>query len=272
MADNQPPNVPPAGLPERDLLAAEYAFGFAEDDARLRAEQLMAQDATFAALVDEWKERAAGELLNLSSNGPKRDLFPEIERTLTGSAVEPVVSESGAVESETGPAVANDNSADPTGWKLATLAASVAALAFAGLWQFDRPDPVIRDRIVEVERPVNLGETISVAQITGSESEILLSGVYDRDTGALTLRVPDVPQGDLVPEVWVIGDGAAPRSLGFADRDGAVTLQLSPELRDAMVAGSAIAVSLEEASARPHEAPTADRILGMTPLVPLNGT
>ncbi len=262
MADDQPPIMRSADYPERDLLAAEYVFGFADDETRRRAEQLMAQDEAFTALVNQWKERAASELLDLPGDGPQRDLFPAIERGLTGPALD-----TGAE-----PAAANDDAGGSTRWKLATLAASFAALAFAGLWQFDRPDPVIRERIVEVERPVDIGETISVAQITGGETEILLSGVYNRATGALTLRVPDIPQGELVPEVWVIGDGAAPRSLGFADRDAAVTLQLSPELRDAMVAGSAIAVSLEEPSDRPHEAPTAERILGATPLIPLNGT
>ncbi|NTZ42405.1 hypothetical protein G7A66_04730 [Altererythrobacter sp. SALINAS58] len=261
MADNQPPNMPPSGSNERDLLAAEYAFGFAEEEARLQAEQLIAQDADFAALVSEWTERASAELLDLPGEGPQRDLFPDIERKLQAP-----LAQTGSEQ-----VAANDNRGDAAGWKFATLAASVAALAFAGLWQFDRPDPVVRNRIVEVERPVDLGETISVAQITGSESEILLSGVYNRDTGALTLRVPDIPQGELVPEVWVIGEGAAPRSLGFADRDGTVTLQLSPELRNAMVEGSAIAVSLEEPSSQPHEAPTPDRILGATPLVPLTG-
>lgn len=245
--------------PELDTLAAEYAFGLLEGDERIEAEHLASSDADFAAAVREWEARAVELSATVPAGPGHADLWSRIESGLRPQAM---------------PRPANDDAparSSGAGWKFATLAASLAALIFAGLWQFDeRPIETDSTPVAQNQTPANdLSRVLSVAQISGPDSEILLTGLYNRDTGTLTLRLPDLPDEQFVPEVWVIGEGEAPRSLGFARRGGTVELQLSSELRRRMVEGSSIAVSLEEPSPQVHDAPTPERILGATPLIPL---
>ena len=147
-------------------------------------------------------------------------------------------------------------------WKPFALVASLAALVFAGLWAFAPP------RTVEfpVERPFQPG-AISVAQINGAaEQGTLLTALYDRESGRLYLRLADLPDAQRVPELWLMDESGAPRSLGYGERGGVSELQLTTEQQAIVQAGGTIAVSLEAPAETPHEAPT--EVLGTASLAP----
>jgi len=58
------------------------------------------------------------------------------------------------------------------------------------------------------------------------------------------------------PELWLIPAGGAPRSLGLVSIDRAHTVAVPDALRDALVNGSVLAITLEPATGAPQGIPT----------------
>ncbi len=111
---------------------------------------------------------------------------------------------------------------------------------------------------------------LRVAQVNRPEEGPLLTAVYDDTAGKLTVRIDTVPQSELVPELWVIGPDGRPKSLGQSSANSTIVIELSPEMRADVAAGSAIAISLEPQADQPSEQPTAATILGAAALSPLS--
>ena len=272
MAD---PNLPLE--PEMDALAAELALGLLDGPehslARLEAERLRLEDPAFAAAVEAW-EREGLALLDEQARGqpaqaPSDALWSRIEASVSRR---PVAVPAPAVPSVR-PEPVTVRDAGP--WKPAALAASLAALVFAGLWAFD-PAKRVTERVAvpveqEAEQPVEqpfTPEALSVAQINAPEDGTLLSALYDRESGRLYLRLAEIPDPARVPQLWLIDDAGTPRSLGFGTRGTVSTLELSPEQQAIIEATGTIAVSLEEPAAVPGDTPT--DVLGAASLAPLD--
>ena len=274
--------------PEMDMRAAELALGLLEGTERLEAERLRLDDPAFAAAVDEWERTGLGWLDEqagqVAGEAPSEAMWARIEASL---ARRPVGVPTPAVEPEDfAPAVEPDSVVpmpqtvrDPGLWRPFALAASLAALVFAGLWAFAEPQqvrvpvrtpvqvPVAVQTEVPVEQPFR-PDALSVAQINGDKEQgTLLSALYDRKTGKLYLRLADIPDDKRVPELWLIDDAGTPRSLGFGRRDAVSELQLSKAQQAIVEAAGTIAVSLEKPAEAPHETPS--KVLGTANLARL---
>ena len=250
--------------PEMDMLAAELAFGLIEGAERLEAERLRLEDPTFAQAVEQWERHGLSWLEEEQpADGPDEHLWSRIAAGLTREPAAPPVADYQAVEHlpTSLPTPAND----PGLWRPFALAASAAALVFAGLWALDRPERVPVS--VPVEQPF-APEALSVAQINAPEEGTLLSALYDRETGKLYLRLAELPDPSRVPQLWLIDAGGTPRSLGFGTRGAVSTLELTPQQQQIIEQAGTIAVSLEAPTEVPGDAPT--DVLGAADLAPLD--
>ncbi|OBX19796.1 hypothetical protein A9995_04345 [Erythrobacter sp. QSSC1-22B] len=251
---------------ETDLLAAELALGFLEGEALAAARLRQEQDPQFALAVSQWQE--VGESWSRTESDAEADAGDWQPQALWGR-VEASIGASGALIERS---AANDRGSPLRGWRTGTIAASIAAIALTGLWLQERQDnAVLGSQIAALsgDRPLN-PEMLRVAQVNRPDDGPLLTAVYDDTVGKLTVRINTVPQSELVPELWVIGPDDRPRSLGQSSANSTIVLELSPEMRVDIAAGSAIALSLEPQADAPHEQPTATTILGAASLAPLS--
>jgi anti-sigma-K factor RskA len=241
-----------APLPER-TLAAELALGLLDGDARADALRRALHEPAFAAEVRFWQTVAADWLDAIEPAAPDDESFAAIERAIDGLS-----SDRGAATAMRGPGA---------GTRAWAIAASLAAVLFAGTAMLALSgrlgSPAPRNvQVAAVERPLG-----GVAQIEGADG-VMLSAFYDPASGTMALRIADLSQGDLAPELWVIPEDGKPRSLGLIERDRS-TIALSAEQRRHMADGSTIALTLEPRSGAPHAAPTGD-VLGTAQLQALD--
>jgi anti-sigma-K factor RskA len=78
-------------LPDRDLLAAEYALGALEGAERREAERLLAGDPAFARSVATWQQRLTPLAAHVAPVAPPTDLWRRIEASIAPPAPTAVV-------------------------------------------------------------------------------------------------------------------------------------------------------------------------------------
>lgn len=253
---------------ELEMLAAEYALGMLDAEAQAAAEARIATDADFAASVARWE--SVGH--DWASAAPAdRDWSPDDLWHRMEASFPP------QRETRTLPEPANDTDAPPiasqttSGWRLGTMAASVAALVLGGLYLGERDRAQdFGKKLAAAQAQVSMfPSAIRVAQVSQADGAPLLSVVYQAQDGKLTARVATIANQDLVPELWVIGPDGKPRSLGQAASGSVFVVELTEQMRKDIAAGSSIAISLEKAAEEPSLQPTAERILGAAQLAPV---
>ncbi len=257
--------------PDADVRAAELALGLLEGDARQAAEAERRTVPAFADGVRVWEEMAQNWSAGIDPIDPPAGLWDRISASLGGETEEadhetvgvpPAANDGGAAAPESG---------RHTVWKYGTIAASLAALAFAGMWiARDRDIAERDDRIAALSNDLaQANDDYRVAQVNGADTPALLTALYDGSSGEMTVRVQTANNEGLVPELWVIGPDGQPRSLGQSGDSATIVIPLSPAMQEDIAAGSSIAISLEPKSDRPSDTPTAENILGAAQLVPL---
>ena len=250
------------------MLAAEYALGMLDADAHAAAEARIATDSDFAARVARWE--AVGQ--EWASAAPAdKDWSPDalwhrMEATFPTKREARILprpaNDVGAQSAARGPA---------SGWRMGTIAASLAALVLGGLYVGER------GRVQDFGEKLALAQTqgdratsaIRVAQVSQADGAPLLSVIYEEQDGKLTARIADIADQNLVPELWVIGPDGKPRSLGQGTGGTVFVVEITDQMRKDIAAGSVIAISLEKPAPVPSAQPTADRILGAAQLTPV---
>lgn len=253
---------------DTEMLAAEYALGMLDADAHAAAEARLATDSDFAARVARWE--AVGH--NWASAAPAdKDWSPD---ALWNRMEATFLTES---EARVLPRPANDVGAPSSargsaaGWRMGTIAASLAAMVLGGLYLGER------GRVQEFGEKLALAQAqgaeatsaISVAQVSQADGAPLLSVIYEGKDGKLTARIAEIADQTLVPELWVIGPDGKPRSLGQGTGGSVFVVEITEQMRKDIAAGSVIAISLEKPAPVPSTQPTAERILGAAQLSPV---
>ncbi|HEY7229998.1 MAG TPA: anti-sigma factor [Pseudolabrys sp.] len=200
------------GLPEDELLAAEYALGTLDGADRASAEQRIARERAFARLVTAWEERLAPWAAEIPELVPPPHVWDRIASALPAQVPRAGLWQSLAF------------------WRGLSFAAGalaagcLAALLYFGA--FTQTEPLIA--------------TIE----SGGQRHFVATIDLKRGTVAV---VPAAFNADAtrVPELWLIPPDGRPRPVGLLRADAPVTLALSGELAALAKNNAVLAVSLE---------------------------
>lgn len=251
--DPQPPGDEP---PTDAVLAGEYVLGVLDANARAQVKARIEREPAFAALVQAWATHLAPLLEELETAPVPAHVWARIEAELDAA--------------RRGTSTATSTPAP--WWRQvwlwqATTAAAVAALAVVWITRplpvaeppapapvvvAPEPDPTPAPAPAPdpVARPVTL-----LAQDDGAPAWL---ATVDADHGVVQLT--PVPARDIasdrVPELWLIPDGEAPRSLGVVSGDRAHSVEVPAALRHDLVTGATLAISLEPQGGSPEAGPT----------------
>ncbi len=212
-----------SGLPEDELLAAEYALGVLAGVERAAVEQRIARDQAFARLVNEWEQRLAPWAANLPEVAPPSQLWNSIVAALPAHTRE----RSGLWDSLN----------FWRGFSFATgalAAACLAALLYSGTFTQQQP------LVATIDEG---GHHHFVATIAAGGTMAVVPAAFSADTTR-------------VPELWLIPPDGKPRSIGLLRADQAVTFTLSTELAGFAKHNAVLAVSLEPPGGSPTGLPT----------------
>ncbi len=234
--------------PSDDVHAGEYVLGVLDAQSRLKAQDRIASDHGFAALVAQWEERFAAWTTRSQPVAPSAHVWPRIRSELGWTAVAST------------PAGLWHNVGFWRGATALAAAASVAAIVFGLRGPTPAPLPpqvVIQQPLPQtppqteeaVARPVTVlatddGTTGWIASIDTSKGKVLMVPVP---------RPADA--SGKVDELWIIPEGQAPISLGFVSNEKAHSIDVPESIRAALVAGTTLAVTLEAPEGMPHAAP-----------------
>ncbi len=219
---------------ERDLMAAEYALGVLDSGEYAVAKARYAQDAEFAAAVHRWQHRFS-------------PLYHEVEEEEVPSALWSRVT--GGTRLQVARLVRH-----VAAWRAGAIAATALAATLAAVLVV-QPTKVAPPQVVtrvEVAPP----EPTTFAQLIEKDGKATVMARFEPATAQLRVRASNIPQAGGTPELWVIADGDAPKSLGLIDRAHEATLAIGGDVRPLLHAGATLAVTLEDAATAPHAAPT----------------
>lgn len=236
--------------PSDDVRAGEYVLGVLDSQARQQAQSRIASDPGFAGLVEQWEQRFSAWMTRAEPVAPSAHVWPRIRTELGWTAV----------------------ASTPTGlwnsvgfWRGATAlaaAASVAAIVFG----LRGPTPTaLPPQQVVVQQPLPTQIPAPTPEAAARPVTVLAADdgstgwIASVDIGKGKVHMVPVPRpadaGGKVDELWIIPAGQAPISLGFVSNDKAHSIDIPAAVRDAFVAGSTLAVTLESQQGMPHAAP-----------------
>jgi len=212
-----------SGLPEDELIAAEYALGVLNRADRAAAAERMARDNAFARLVEHWEERLTPWAAEIAEIPPPPELWQRIAAALPAHAPQR-------------PGIWENLSF----WRNFALASALAAAALA---------------VIAYLGAVNQ-QTPLIAAIESGGTRTFVAAV-DVKRGTIAV-VPASYTADAtrVPELWLIPADGKPRSVGLLRADKAVTLTLAPDLTRLAKTSAVLAVSLEPPGGSPTGLPT----------------
>lgn len=234
--------------PSADILAGEYVLGVLDAAQRAGAERRIASDPGFARLVTQWENRLAPLLASLGSEPVPAHLWPRIRTSLGWPAA---------------------SAGSPRLWQrtgfwqgMTALAAALALVAVFSRRDLSPTAPVSTPVAVTPTTPPTAAEpeqaTRPVTPLLHDDGTPGWLASVDKTQGKV-LMVPVPAAADAAgraPELWLIPAGGAPRSLGLVSIDRAHTVAVPDALRDALVNGSVLAITLEPATGAPQGIPT----------------
>ncbi len=213
-------------ISEKDgMLAAEYALGVLQGEARQNFVRRMEEDSALTAAVREWDEHFVSFTDEIAAVHPPRHIEAALEKRLFAPSLQ----------------------AQPSMWNSLAFwrglsIASVAAVVALGAWNL-RP-------------AVDVPGSGLVAQVAGEANTVILAAYYDDANGELRLnRTEGTAIAGRSFELWLIAGKDAPVSLGLlpAETNGAILVPVSlrPKLK-----GGTLAISDEPQGGSTTGAPT----------------
>jgi anti-sigma-K factor RskA len=218
-----------SGVPDSDMLAAEYVLGVLTHEERRDAERRVARDAVFARAVHDWEARLLPWANGVASVAPPDTVWERIVATLPGQL--------------------SARSGQSTSWRsslafwrgLAFGAGGLAAASLVALFLVTRAPVATPPLMASIDGG---GHRHFIATIDTQHGQIIVSP-------AAFAAVPD-----RVPELWIIIPGSAPKSLGLLQADRAVTIPIPASLRPQTNTQAVLAVSIEPPGGSTTGAPT----------------
>jgi anti-sigma-K factor RskA len=210
-----------------DMLAAEFALGVLDDDARAEAERRMVADPSFALDAEAWQARFAGLAESVADTPAPTGLWPRIARRL-----------------ERGANVVELRLRRSLGlWRSASAVAAMAAAAMLVVFIWPKPAPA--------PAPLLSARLTGVA---AGQAQTEFVAVFDPSRRRIVLTPASITASPgRSPELWLIPAGGKPIALGVARFETAVqfTAQTNPS-----APGAVLAVSIEPLGGSPTGQPT----------------
>lgn len=234
--------------PSADILAGEYVLGVLDAARRAEVERRIASDLGFGRLVTQWENRLAPMLESLGTEAVPAHLWPRIRTSLGWPSA----------------ATASPRLWQRTGfWQgMTALAAALALVAVFSRRELEPAAPVSTPVAVTPSTPTAPAEpeqaTKPVTPLLHDDGTPGWLASVDKTHGKV-LMVPVPAPADAAgraPELWLIPAGGAPRSLGLVSINRAHTVAVPDTLRDALVNGSVLAITLEPSTGAPQGIPT----------------
>ncbi|SNS36304.1 Anti-sigma-K factor RskA [Sphingomonas laterariae] len=227
------------------VVAGEYVLGTLDPAEREAFVRRMADDPAAAQAVTEWRMRLGPLGTAAREVPPPAHLWPAIEERI--GLIEPVVpAEILAV---------NDNRVSPW-WRSGAVAASLAALVLAGVaftpGRHAVPDAAPPIAAASAEMPTY----VSAVTREGAEPALLIT--LDPETGKAVVRAIGLtPPQKKSLELWYIGGGRAPKSMGLVEGDMEKAMMLGDAMRNRdKLDDSMFAISVEPEGGAPAGKPT----------------
>tara|TARA_R110001599_G_scaffold29407_1_gene100437 strand:+ start:11219 stop:11962 length:744 start_codon:yes stop_codon:yes gene_type:complete len=231
----------PEELNKSEQLAAELVLGLLEGEDLATALRLRLSDPDFRQAVDAWEKRLAPMLDVIPPQTAPDHVWQSISARLDIRSAEPDEENVSGLSFRT----------RLNRWRAAALTAGAiaASLAFALLV---RPDPV-----AVPEGPVQqLASAQIIAQLSGEQPGLSVATRFDPDTGEMNVSTAGLDSEKGAPVLWVVPADGTPRALGILPTNGAGSIEIDPTFRSFVEAGSLLALTMEDPSGAPFEAPT----------------
>lgn len=228
--------------PDDDLLAGEYVLGVLDAQARRLVEARIEAEPEFAMHVSRWEERLGAWIGEIEAVQAPTHVWPRVRTALGWSSV----------QSARRGLWQNINV-----WRGATAAAFAAAAALAVVFLVSpltqppapspEPEPI-------ATAPTPATAPFPVTTLEADDGSPAYLAAVDVQRGRVTVvPVPSAPDTEgRVPELWLIPEGEAARSLGVIDTATAFEIAVPAELLAGLVPGSLLAVTLEPPGGAPQ--------------------
>ncbi|GEP07963.1 anti-sigma factor [Methylobacterium oxalidis] len=200
---------------ERETMALEHALGLLDGESLAQAEQLEAEDSSFAALVTIWRERFSELDLTAPPAEAGSELWARIatsvERIEAGQS--PALTRSARASRPNASFVASLWHSLPV-WRAAGLSGAAAALSLAlALALISRPSP----------NPTY----VAVLMTEASAPAAIVNAYRDGHAELIPIEPIAVPEGKAL-QVWTLWDRErGPVSIGLLDRARSVPLDIA---------------------------------------------
>lgn len=220
--------------------AGEFVLGTLDAAERAAFLRDLARDGDAVRAVAEWQARLAPLATSVPDVAPPDHVWAGIAARL---------------DAQDAPVAANDNRV-AAWWRAGAVAASLAALLLAGVaFNPSRRAPVASEPIV-AQAPVAGASYVSALSREGAEPALLVT--LDAKTGKAVIRAIGLTPPDRKSlELWYIGGGRDPQSLGLVSGDRRIETVLAEALaqRDRLDQ-SQFAISVEPEGGAPAGKPT----------------
>ena len=254
-----------------DMLAAEYVLGTLASNEREQAQNLIANDPAFAALVRSWDQRLGQLHAMVVSVEPPPETWSRIQARIEG--VEPSAGMLLPQHPDHAARIAAEGNVIDLRkrlgrWRraatgLAAIAAVLLAVVVTTAYNPEllpvqlRPKPVEVVRVVErtIEKEVNPGRFVAVLQPNAASPAFILTVDVATRTASVR-RVAGGPPPGKSYELWLVSDRfPAPRSLGVVGTSDFTRPALA-NYDPAVISNATFAVSLEPEGGSPNGQPT----------------
>lgn len=208
-------------------LAADYVLGLLDDTGAAEAERKMADDASFARAVHDWRERLA----DLDATADPSPPGPELWQRIAGAT------KAGSVAALPGMRSALDGATlwhNIRFWRATGIAGTVAAMLFAiiAIGAITTSKQLRNDLVALAQRkPVYVAVLVDDAT---KEAGAVVNAFANGRVELIPLKPIDVPAGRTL-QVWTLWDRkVGPKSIGLSAQSKTLQLNLSelPETVD----------------------------------------
>lgn len=212
-----------AGVPDDDLLAAEYVLGVLAGQDRAAAERLLQRDIKFAALVAAWEARLTPWAAEAAAIAPPLQLWGRIAAALPA----PTPNRASLWQ-------------NIAFWRGAAFAGALTAACL----------------VIAVYFGAIGGSQPLIATIEGGGKRSFIATVDIRRGTIAVIPASFTADATRVPELWLIPGDGKPRPIGLLNADRGATLTIPPQYVAQAVSDAVLAVSLEPPGGSPTGQPT----------------